>query len=181
MTIFGDLAVKILKYPHPILLKPTAEVAIIGESLAVLARQMFAAMYEARGVGLSANQVGINQRMAVINPTGKPEDEMVLINPFIVRRSGRVLEEEGCLSFPEVFGKVARARSVTVEYTDLSGEVRTIEADEFLARIFQHEIDHLEGVVFINKMTPAARTSVTAPLKKLEKEFESSYHKTGSD
>ncbi len=172
---------KILKYPHPILLKPTAEVGKIDESLAVLAQQMFATMYEARGVGLSANQVGNNQRMAVINPTGKPEDEMVLINPFVVRRSGRVLEEEGCLSFPEVYGKVVRARSVTVEYTDLSGEARTIEADELLARIFQHEVDHLEGVVFIKKMTPAARASIKTNLKKLEKEFESAPHKTGPD
>ena len=172
---------KILKYPHPILLKPTAKVEIIDEALAAQARQMFAAMYEARGVGLSANQVGINRRMAVVNPTGKPEDELVLINPSIAQRSGRVLEEEGCLSFPEVFGKVIRAKSVTVEYTDLSGKAHTIEADEFLARIFQHEIDHLEGVVFINKMTPAARTGVTANLRKLENEFESSVHKTGPD
>jgi len=170
--------VKILKYPHPILMRPTAEVKNFDEALEAFARQMFTAMYDGRGVGLSANQVGKDLRMAVINFTGEPEDELVIINPVITRQSDRVVEEEGCLSFPEIRGRVARAGNVTLEYFNLSGDRLSVEVDGFLARVFQHELDHLDGVVFISKMTPAARARVAGGLKTLEKEFESEVNKT---
>jgi peptide deformylase len=172
--------VKIIRYPHSALLTPTTEVKKIDESVVALARQMLAKMYEVRGLGLSANQVGSPIRLAVINPTGKPEDEMALVNPAIVARKGRMVAEEGCLSFPEIFGKVARSKSIVVEFLDLEGRRHTIEADEFVARVFQHEVDHLDGVVFVSRMTLAARAALSASMKKLEKEFESEKHQAHS-
>ncbi len=164
---------RIVKYPNPILLRPTEKIGEIDDSIRQLAAEMLATMHEGKGVGLSANQVGRALHMTVINPTGKKEDELVVINPEITASSGRIVNEEGCLSFPGIYGKVARATSVTVHYTDLDGNSYSIEARDFLARIFQHEIDHLNGVVFVSKLGPAAKIRLASDLKKLEAEYES--------
>ncbi len=163
---------KIVKYPHPALLRPTAEITELDDSIGEVARDMLTVMRANNGVGLAANQIGRDLRIAAINPTGEPEGEDILVNPKITRRSGRLVDEEGCLSFPGIFGKVARAKKVAAHYLDLTGAERTIEAEGFLARILQHELDHLDGVVFISKMTPAARARIKSDLRKLEKEFE---------
>ena len=164
---------RIVKYPDPILLRPTEKVEAIDDEIRQLAADMLDTMYQGRGVGLSANQVGRALHMTVINPTGKKEDEIVVVNPEIVAADGKAVEEEGCLSFPGLYGKVARAMSVTVRYTDLDGNAHSIEARDFLARIFQHEIDHLNGVVFVSKLGPAARIRLASDIKKLEAEYES--------
>ena len=164
---------RIVKYPDPILLRPTEKIEAIDDEIRQLAADMLETMYQGRGVGLSANQVGRALHMAVINPTGNKEDEIVVINPEIVASDGKAVEEEGCLSFPGLYGKVARAKSVTVHYTDLDGNAHSIEAQDFLARIFQHEIDHLNGVVFVSKLRPAAKIRLAPDLKRLETEYES--------
>lgn len=162
---------KILHYPHPLLLRRTQKVDEIGGNLAEIAQRMFAIMYEANGLGLSANQAGLDLRMCVINATRKPEDEIVMINPEIVARSGSQNGEEGCLSFPNVFGKIARNREVTVEFHDLKGKLRVLQAIDLMARVCQHEIDHLDGVVFVVRMSAGDRTVNLGRLKEMESNF----------
>ncbi len=164
---------RIVKYPDPILLRPTEKIETITDSIRQLAAEMLETMYENKGVGLSANQVGQALHMAVINPTGKKEDALIIINPEITASNGRIVEEEGCLSFPTLYGKVARAVAVKARYIDLDGKAYSIEAHDFIARILQHEIDHLNGVVFISKLGPAAKIRLSADIKKLEAEYES--------
>jgi peptide deformylase len=162
---------KILHYPHPLLLRRTQKVDEIGGNLADIAKKMLQAMRESNGVGLAANQVGLDIRMFVTNPTGEPADAIVMINPEIVERAGEQMGEEGCLSFPEIFGKIPRHHEVVVEYYDLAGKARAIQATDLLARVCQHEIDHLDGIVFVSRMSSADRTIVSRRLKELESAF----------
>ena len=150
----GDVkgtTLKILKYPHPLLRKENAMVEEFDEKLKQIAREMLLVMYSAEGIGLAAPQVGINQRIMVFNESGdreRPEKEMVLVNPSLVSSSEKEtdIEEEGCLSFPLINGKVERFKSIQVEYQDLNGEKKMIELKGYPARIFQHEYDHLNKV-----------------------------------
>ncbi len=117
--------------------------------------QMFELMYEARGVGLAANQVALPYRLFVINPTGDPQEkdeEMVFLNPRISRRRGSEDGEEGCLSLPEICAPVTRATHITVDAFDLAGHQFEIELEDFAARVVQHEYDHLEGVLFPDRI-----------------------------
>ncbi|MBC8328456.1 MAG: peptide deformylase [Planctomycetes bacterium] len=162
----------IVLYPDPRLRKPNAPVEAFDEELAATARQMFELMYRTKGVGLAAPQVGINLQMMVYNPEGdalKPEGETVLCNPRIVRRAkDKEFEEEGCLSFPGVYAQVQRPASVVVEALNLAGEEFSLELDAWEARIFQHEFDHLDGILFTDRLTPANKTLVKSQLDELE-------------
>lgn len=143
----------------------------ITPEVADRAREMLELMYEANGVGLAAPQVGWSVQLCVMNP--RPEDrslEMVCVNPVIVEAEGEEVADEGCLSFPEVRGNVPRFTRLTARWYDLEGRRMETAAEGLLARMFQHEIDHLNGRLIIDRMTPASRLSVRTRLKELERE-----------
>ncbi len=165
---------QIVLYPDPILRKPTSRVERFDEDLRRLAREMLETMYRARGVGLAAPQVGDGRRLLVLNPTGdrnQREAERVLVNVRVLRRKGEVWGEEGCLSFPRVYAEIARAETVFFESADLDGKAATEEASGFLARVVQHEGDHLDGVLFVDRMSPGDRIRVKPLLRGLEERF----------
>ena len=128
-------------------------------------------MYATSGVGLAAPQVGLNIRLLVYNPSGKQEhaeEEVVLCNPKIVFKSKDTESgEEGCLSFPEVNGQVIRPLHVKIEAQNLQGDAFELELEDWEARIFQHELDHLEGILFIDRMTPASKSQAKPALEDL--------------
>jgi len=159
---------KIFCYPSDVLRKPGEEVARFDDELADVARRMFETMYTASGVGLAAPQVGLSIRMCVLNAEGTPEGERVLVNPRIVERTDTVTGDEGCLSFPGIFIKVQRSARITVRYQDLTGAEQTLEADGLFARAVQHEIDHLDGVLLVDKMTRVQQMANRRALKMLE-------------
>ena len=159
-------------HPDPVLRKKASVVEAITDEVTARVGEMFELMYERRGVGLAAPQVSWSVQLCVINPT--PEDrsnEIVCVNPVIAEASGEQIAEEGCLCFPEVHGNVQRSTHVTVRYYDLEGHRMEVAADGLMARICQHEIDHLQGRLIIDRMTPASRAAVQGRLKELEREF----------
>ncbi len=163
---------EIVLYPDPILRRKAANVEQFDRELQNTVREMFAMMYKLKGVGLAGPQVGISKRILVLNPTGKAEDELALINPQIRSKKGEVFGEEGCLSFPKIYAEIARARDIVVNYQDASGKnCESVPFNDFRARIVQHENDHLEGVLFTDRMSPADRSRVRKELKLLEESF----------
>jgi peptide deformylase len=168
------MSLKIVQYPHPALVHATKPVLRIDKQLNLQVGGMLEAMYEARGLGLAANQVALPYQLLVTNLTGdanQREQEAVFINPTIVERHGVQEGEEGCLSFPGLFQKVRRAKTVKVQAYNLKGEQVEITASDLAARCWQHEIDHLNGVMFISKMGPIARLASRGSLKEFEREF----------
>ena len=161
----------IVIYPDPILQRPTEKVAEFDEELRTLAADMFESMYKAQGIGLAAPQIGVGKRITVIDLSNKqnPKDKIVLVNPEIVHREGRQVEEEGCLSLPEIRDKVARAAKVKVKAQDLEGNRVELEGSELLARAFQHEIDHLDGVLFPWRLSALKRDLILRKIRKLQK------------
>ena len=139
-----------------------------------LVEEMFESMYAAQGIGLAAPQISISQRITVIDVSFKknPKEKIVLINPEIVERRGKQVEEEGCLSLPEIREKVQRAAWVKVRAQDANGEWFELEGEELLARAIQHEIDHLDGVLFIDRLSRLKRDLVIRRIKKLIKNGE---------
>ena len=142
---------KIVKYGDPVLRKKTAPVTEITDDIIQLAEDMLETMYAAPGVGLAGPQVGVSLQICVIDvvPEGK-RNPIVLINPKVLSGEDKVELEEGCLSFPKIYEKVKRWNKVRVEYVDLKGNLKEVEVEGFLAKAFQHEIDHLNGKVFID-------------------------------
>src|SRR5512139_4023483 len=147
---------EILTYPNPELKKKSVPVTVINENIWELVRDMAETMYAAPGVGLAAPQIGIHQRVIVIDVSGKDEKPqlIVAINPVIIHAEGESYEEEGCLSVPKYAANVRRHARVVVKALNLQGEEVTYKADELLAVAFQHEIDHLEGILFIDHISP---------------------------
>ncbi len=147
---------KILVYPDLELKKKSAPVAIIDDKIRELARDMAETMYDAPGVGLAAPQVGVHQRVIVIDVSPKDEDPglIVAINPEIVHAEGESFEEEGCLSVPRYGANVRRHAQVVVRALDLEGKEVVYRADGLLAIAFQHEIDHLNGTLFVDHLSP---------------------------
>jgi peptide deformylase len=160
-----------VKWPDPVLSKPGEKVTVFDAKLKKLVEEMFESMYAAQGIGLAAPQISISQRITVIDVSFKknPEEKIVLINPEIVVREGKQLEEEGCLSLPEIREKVSRAAKVTVKAQDVTGEWFEVEGEELLARAMQHEIDHLDGVLFIDRLSRLKRDLVIRKIKKMIK------------
>lgn len=146
---------KIVYHPHPALRWKSKDVTRIDTQLQDWVAQMFDLMYEARGIGLAANQVALPYRLFIVNPSGDPEQpdlEHVFINPQIVKRNGSYDAEEGCLSLPEVYGPVTRAEKITVEAFDLQGRDFAMDLTGLPGRVVQHENDHLDGVMFTDRL-----------------------------
>ncbi|WP_353066563.1 peptide deformylase [Tunturibacter psychrotolerans] len=165
---------EVVKWPDPVLAKRGETVTVFDAKLKKLTDEMFESMYEAQGIGLAAPQIAISQRITVIDVSFKknPEEKIVLINPEIIEREGKQVEEEGCLSLPEIREKVSRAEWVKVKAQDVTGEWFEIEGTELLARAMQHEIDHLDGVLFIDRLSRLKRDLVIRKIKKLIKNGE---------
>lgn len=146
----------ILAYPDPVLKRKSAPVAIINDSIRELVRDMAETMYDAQGVGLAAPQVGVNQRLVVIDVSQRDDcpELIVAINPTIIHAEGDSYEEEGCLSIPKYAANVHRHAQVVVKALNLAGEEITYRADGLLAIAFQHEIDHLDGILFVDHLSP---------------------------
>ena len=164
----------IVKYGNPVLEKSTPPVKKFDAELAELAEDMFASMYAAQGVGLAAPQIGLSLRLTVVDVTsGKnPEGKIVLANPEIIHAEGEVREEEGCLSIPGFRGYVIRPQFVTVRAMNVKGEEFEIRGENLLARAFCHEIDHLNGILFIQHLSLLRRDLIKRKIKKLKKQGE---------
>jgi peptide deformylase len=165
---------RIVKYPHPALRYESRPVTRIDEPFRSLVRLMFDAMYEAKGIGLAANQVGVPRRFFVLNLTADPaqkDQEQVFINPTIVKRHGQVEEEEGCLSFPGLYGKVRRAKKIKVKAYDLTGNEVEHDAEDLFSRAVQHETDHLDKKLFIDWLDKDDLKEITPKVRDLEIEF----------
>jgi len=170
----------IVNYPHPALRYPSRAVTQIDDDLRATIRAMFDLMYEAKGIGLAANQVGLPFRFFVLNLTADPEqkeEEVVFINPEIVKRHSANEDEEGCLSLPGLYAKVRRAKKIRVLAYDLGGKLVEHEANELFSRAIQHEHDHLEGKLFIDHLDPLARHALGEKLR----EFELKYRQAQQD
>ncbi len=161
----------IVKYPDPILQRPTEPVTTFDEELRTLVDDMFESMYAAKGIGLAAPQIGVGKRLTVIDLSNQenPDDRIVLINPEVIETAGRQYEEEGCLSLPEIREKVVRASTVKVKAQNLNGEWFEMDGDELLARAFLHEIDHLDGVLFIYRLSGLKRDLILRKIRKLQR------------
>jgi peptide deformylase len=166
---------EVVVYPDPRLLQKTAPIAAVTDEVRAKAAEMLRLMYADHGVGLAAPQVGWSVKLFVANPTGDPsqrEQEVVLVNPRLVKRSGRVRGEEGCLSFPGIYVEVERAKDVDVEYTDLAGVLHKERWSDFKARVFQHELDHLQNVLLVHRMTEGDKLQHAEALADLRRDFE---------
>jgi peptide deformylase len=161
----------IVKFGNPVLEKPAEKVTVFDEELKKLTEDMFESMYAARGVGLAAPQIGISQRIAVIDVTFKedPNAQLVLINPEIIHKEGRHAQSEGCLSIPDFRENVSRAKIVTVRAQDLTGKVFEKTGEDLLARAFLHETDHLNGKLYISHISALKRDLIKRKIKKLVK------------
>jgi peptide deformylase len=163
----------ILTLPDPRLRKPAAPVETIDDGVRALAGDMLATMYEAPGIGLAATQLGVMQRIFVMDCAGKdePEAPIVLVNPEILWRSDTLeTSEEGCLSIPEVYENVSRPDRVRLRWTGPDGEPHEEEFGDRWAICAQHEIDHLDGRLFIDHLSAVKRAMITARMKKLKRE-----------
>lgn len=161
---------KIRHYPDPVLKKVAAPVTEFDDSLRQLASDMAETMYAAPGVGLAAPQVGVSQRLTVIDCSARDEDAqlLIMINPEIIDREGESCEEEGCLSVPEYYAKVDRSMRVKVRFQDLDAQTRVIEANGLTAIACQHEIDHLDGILFVDHLSPLKRSLFRKKWQKIE-------------
>ena len=178
------MSLSICTYGNPVLRKKALEVTTIDENIRELAGEMLETMYRERGVGLAAEQVGRTERIFVIDipPESDVDDSgarenpgiampLVFINPKIAGH-GETLQigQEGCLSFPEIFANVERWYEVDAEYTDLDGSLRHLHARGLLARAIQHELDHLDGILLIDRMSPVRKVALGGKLKRLVKQ-----------
>jgi peptide deformylase len=160
-------SIRLVTYPGPVLRKQAKPIKSVDGKLIKTADAMFDVMYEYNGVGLAAPQVGLSARLLVLDLRQEGSPDYIMINPRITRREGSLDAEEGCLSLPEVFGDINRAELIEVAYIDRDGEEQTLEADGLLARAIQHEIDHLNGVLFIDRLDKATRKAVEHQLREL--------------
>ena len=161
----------IVKFPDPILQQPAEPVTVFDAELRRLVDDMFTSMYDAQGIGLAAPQIGISKRLTVIDISFQknPADRIVLINPEIVLKKGKQVEEEGCLSLPEIRDRVVRSAEVTVRAQDAEGNPIEVSGTELLSRALQHEIDHLDGILFIFRLSRLKRDLQLRKIRKLQK------------
>jgi peptide deformylase len=154
--------------------RPTEKVTEFNDELRTLADDMFESMYKAIGIGLAAPQIGVGKRMTVIDLSNQknPKEKIVLVNPEIIHKEGRQVGEEGCLSLPDIRDKVTRAMKVKVKAQDLTGKWFEMDGEELLARAFQHEIDHLDGILFPWRVSALKRDLILRKIRKMQKSGE---------
>jgi len=171
--------VQIVKYPHPTLRHKSKPIRRVDAEFKKIVRGMFDLMYEHKGIGLAANQVDLPYRFFIMNLEGDPAkaEEFVFINPVISRRRGTIEGEEGCLSFPEIYAPVKRSEKIVISAYNLAGDEVNYELTGLLARAAQHEYDHLDGILFIDRLSPAALMSIKEALSDLESEFQGQRHR----
>ena len=159
-----------MKYPEPILSQPGEPVTEFNAELRKLVADMFETTYASQGIGLAAPQVGASKRVTVIDLSmgKKPEDKLVLVNPEIISSEGRLYDEEGCLSFPDIREKVVRAAKVRVRAQDVHGKWFEMDGEELMARCLQHEIDHLDGILFLVRMSALKRNLNLRKIRKMQ-------------
>ena len=157
----------VLKYPDERLRKVAEPVATVDDALRATVDDMFETMYESQGVGLAATQVDVHKRLFVADCSEDQNEPLVFINPEITKAEGHFTNDEGCLSFPGVYAKVERAERITVEALDRNGEKFSLDAEGLLAICIQHELDHLNGKLFVDYLSPLNQNRIR---KKLEKE-----------
>lgn len=165
---------RIVQYPHPALRHLSKPLKRVDKELHVIVRQMFELMYAAKGVGLAANQVDLPYRLFVINlqsDAAAADQEFVFLNPVLTSRKGNADAEEGCLSLPGLYADVRRPERVTLNAYNLAGQEVTLELDGLFSRAVQHEIDHLDGVLFIDRLTPTGAMTVKDALAEFEVQF----------
>ena len=160
----------ILKFPDPRLKKTAVRIETIDEQIHQLAKDMAETMYAAPGVGLAATQVDVQQRLIVIDVSEARDELLVLVNPELVETEGKKLVEEGCLSVPGVYEKVERAERVVVRYLDLSGNEQHISGEGMLAVCLQHEIEHLDGHIFVEHLSQLKQSRIKTKMLKQAKE-----------
>lgn len=180
---------KIVRYPEPVLRAKCRPVTEVTPAIRSLATDMLETMREANGVGLAAPQVGVDVQLAVIDVAHNPDCitfmkidgekvdmvqhmPVVLMNPQLELGKDKMVGEEGCLSFPRLRADIRRSSDIKVTYTDLNGKTVTVETDGLLARAFQHEIDHLNGILFIDRMNAVAKVGMKRKLARLMEEWE---------
>lgn len=167
-------SVQILKYPHPALRHVSKPLLRVDSELKGMIHQMLDLMYAGEGIGLAANQVGLPYRLVVMNVRSDrtaPGEEHVFINPVIAQRKGQEDKEEGCLSFPDIYAPVRRPEKIVLAAYNLAGEEVNLEMDGLYARVAQHECDHLDGILFIDRLTPANLLKVKQDLEDMELAF----------
>ncbi len=167
---------RIVQYPHPALRHRAKPLRRVDVELRQMVAEMLELMYERDGVGLAANQVDLPYRLFVMNPTGdraQKEQELVLINPEILSRKGGMEEkQEGCLSLPGIYAPVRRSTKIVLAAYNLQGQEVRYELEGLAARAAQHEVDHLDGVLFIDRLSPGALAEIREKLLELEQEFQ---------
>jgi peptide deformylase len=165
------MILKIVKYPDPVLSRPGEPVTEFDAELRKLVADMFETTYASQGIGLAAPQVGVSKRLTVIDLSmGKtPGDKLVIINPEIISKDGSLYEEEGCLSFPEIREKVKRHAKVRIRAQDEKGKWFEMDGEDILSRCFQHEIDHVDGMLFIYRMSALKRDLVLRKIRKMQR------------
>jgi len=164
--------VELRQYPDPVLRRETEPVEAFDVALAALAEEMVRTMHASAGLGLAATQVGLAKRIAIVAPDDKPGHEVVLVNPEFVQTSGWEEAEEGCLSFPGIYIKIGRFTRLRVRYKDVQGKTRELDAEGVLARAVQHELDHLDGRLLVDRMSSVQRVTHHRRLKELEERYE---------
>lgn len=166
---------RIIKYPHPTLRRESKPLRRVDAELKKIVGGMLDLMHQDKGIGLAANQVDLPYRLFVLDLEGDPsakDHQHVFINPVITKRSGTSEAEEGCLSLPEVYAPVKRSEKILISAYDLAGQQINCELSGLFARAAQHEYDHLDGVLFIDRLSPSSRLAVKQMLADLEAEFE---------
>ena len=174
--VLDPTKLEIIHYPHPTLRYKSKPIARVDANLREAIKAMFPLMYEARGIGLAANQVDLPLRVFVLNLEAKPDEgeELVFINPTISKPKGTDEKEEGCLSMPGINGHVRRPETIHVQAYDFNGNLFEADVSGLLARAIQHETDHLDGVLFTDKLSETGKLEVRDELYEMEVAFESS-------
>jgi peptide deformylase len=165
---------RIIQYPHPTLRHLSKPLRRVDAELHQIVQEMFDLMYEANGIGLAANQVDLPYRLFILNLLADPkarDQEFTFINPVLTNRKGMSEAEEGCLSLPGLYGQVKRPERVELNAYTLGGQEVTLELDDLFARAVQHEIDHLDGVLFIDRLTPTGELAAREALLDFEDQF----------
>ena len=168
---------KIIHYPDPRLKKISAPVEKVDPQLKDLAAKMLELMREAKGVGLAAPQVGKNIRLFVMNPTGEPNDNRVYVNPMLSDPEGDEASEEGCLSLPQINAQISRNKSMRMQAVDLEGNKIDLVESGYVARIWQHEYDHLNGVLIIDRMGLGDKMKYRKALREMEEKWDAEHPK----